>query len=78
VNRDLSWQLLGLCRQVDPELFFPEQGQPPTDAKRVCWRCEVRVTCLEWALATREPFGIWGGKTASERRDMLRRQRMAS
>jgi len=37
-------------------------------AKRLCAGCEVAVPCLEAALAANEPYGIWGGLTAQERR----------
>ena len=32
-----------LCAQVDPELFFPEKGEPTRDAKAVCAACPVRA-----------------------------------
>ena len=35
-----------LCAQVDPELFFPEKGQPSAPAKAVCARCPVTALCL--------------------------------
>jgi hypothetical protein len=56
-----------LCAQVDPEVFFPEKGGSFRDAKRICAMCPVRQECLDWALENREPFGIWGGKSVSER-----------
>ena len=39
-------------------------------AKKVCAKCPVRNTCLEYALETRQPIGIWGGKTEHERRNI--------
>jgi WhiB family redox-sensing transcriptional regulator len=30
--------------------------------------CAVRRECLEYALTTKEPYGIWGGLTEVERR----------
>jgi WhiB family redox-sensing transcriptional regulator len=56
-----------LCAQVDPELFFPEKGQPSTAARVVCARCPVTALCL----ATFGPLvdhGVVGGRTAQERR----------
>ena len=64
---------LGSCRGLDPELFHPERGGSTTDAKAVCGSCRVRVPCLEWALATRQPQGIWGGTSERERRRIRRR-----
>ncbi|NBO45627.1 MAG: WhiB family transcriptional regulator [Actinobacteria bacterium] len=64
----LQWQSEALCAQTDPEAFFPEKGGSTREAKRVCSACSVRVECLEYALATDERFGIWGGLSERERR----------
>jgi WhiB family redox-sensing transcriptional regulator len=29
--------------------------------------------CLEWALAAREPYGVWGGLSTEEREALLQR-----
>ncbi|MFN2390310.1 MAG: WhiB family transcriptional regulator, partial [Actinomycetota bacterium] len=42
-----------------------------------CSSCPVRSECLEQALVGNEPYGIWGGTSARERRS-LRRQRKRS
>jgi WhiB family redox-sensing transcriptional regulator len=68
------WQENANCMGVDPDLFFPERGASTREAKAVCAGCEVRVECLEYALANGEKFGIWGGLSERERR-RLRRQR---
>ena len=65
---ELEWQGQALCAQTDPEAFFPEKGGSTREAKRVCLACEVRVDCLEYALANDERFGIWGGLSERERR----------
>ncbi|MFM7306572.1 MAG: WhiB family transcriptional regulator [Actinomycetota bacterium] len=71
---DRAWQDQANCLGVDPDLFFPERGASTREAKEVCRGCEVRVQCLEYALANGEKFGIWGGLSERERR-RLRRQR---
>jgi WhiB family redox-sensing transcriptional regulator len=68
------WQEEANCLGVDPDLFFPERGASTREAKAVCRSCEVRVDCLEYALAHGEKFGIWGGLSERERR-RVRRQR---
>jgi len=70
---ETSWQERALCAQTDPEAFFPEKGGSTREAKRVCGSCEVRVECLEYALANDERFGIWGGLRERERRRLKKR-----
>jgi WhiB family redox-sensing transcriptional regulator len=67
-----TWQERALCSQTDPEAFFPEKGGSTREAKKVCLGCEVRVECLEYALANDERFGIWGGLSERERRRVKR------
>ena len=83
---DVAWQRRGACRQVDPSLFFGPEGEGRAQrrfreaaAKAVCARCPVRAACRSFALATGEPYGIWGGTTESERlrRAAGRRRRTA-
>jgi WhiB family transcriptional regulator, redox-sensing transcriptional regulator len=68
----LRWQDRALCAQTDPEAFFPEKGGSARAAKRVCWACEVRAECLEYALEHDELWGIWGGLSPKERRPLKR------
>jgi WhiB family transcriptional regulator, redox-sensing transcriptional regulator len=56
-----------LCSQVDPEIFFPEKGQPTRDAKALCTACPVRGTCLE-VFGDILEFGVVGGLSGPERR----------
>jgi WhiB family transcriptional regulator, redox-sensing transcriptional regulator len=56
-----------LCAQVDPDLFFPEKGQPSAPAKAVCARCPVTALCLE-TFGPLVDQGVVGGLTAQERR----------
>jgi WhiB family redox-sensing transcriptional regulator len=69
-----DWQEEGLCRQVDPELFYPEKGQSSASAKLICSRCPVKDECLRFALDRDEPFGIWGGTSEQDRRKMKGKQ----
>jgi WhiB family transcriptional regulator, redox-sensing transcriptional regulator len=72
-DRERDWRLDAACRDVDPELFFPETGQVPqaAAAKAVCAGCAVRGPCLEAALhgpqAHEDHSGIFAGTTARER-----------
>ncbi|MCY1544325.1 Transcriptional regulator WhiB [compost metagenome] len=68
----LGWRADALCAQTSPEAFFPEKGGSNRDAKKVCGNCAVRATCLEYALANDERFGVWGGLSERDRRKLRR------
>jgi WhiB family redox-sensing transcriptional regulator len=68
-----NWREQAACQHAAPELFFPvgTTGAAFDEieaAKRVCATCPVQPECLEFALFTRQEFGIWGGTTEDERR----------
>lgn len=73
-----GWMARGRCQEVDPDLFFPDQGGDFRPAKQICAGCPVKVACLEYALDHDERFGIYGGLSAKERRrEQQRRNRQA-
>ncbi len=82
---DRSWQGAALCRGNHSHLFFPpstverkdERERREEKAKAICMVCPVRLPCLEFAMAIREPYGIWGGLTEADRRSVLARQTAA-
>lgn len=86
--RGHDWRRDAACSDEDPELFFPIGSTGPAldqiaEAKEVCRRCGVREPCLEYALATNQDAGVWGGLSEDERRSLKRkrqrrRRRMAS
>ncbi len=43
-------------------------------AKAVCAGCQVRRECLQYALATRQLHGVWGGTTEDNARLHVRRE----
>lgn len=73
-----DWRDRALCAETDPEAFFPEKGGSTRAAKRVCASCPVRAECLEFALDGEERFGIWGGLSERERRQLYRAHRRAA
>lgn len=76
-EEDWSWQDSALCAQIGGDPFFIEKGGLNRTAKHLCMQCEVRAECLESALKRDEQFGVWGGKTIQERRQ-IKRQRLAA
>ena len=77
-DRDAEdWRQEAACRDASPNLFFPigatgEAIGQIAVAKQVCGGCCVRADCLEFALATNQESGVWGGTTEEERRRIRR------
>ena len=76
-SADYEWRKQALCRDTDPELFFPigTTGQALlqiSEAKNVCRECTVKKECLDFAIETNQDSGIWGGTSEEERRDIRR------
>jgi WhiB family redox-sensing transcriptional regulator len=82
-----DWRDHAACRDTNPDLFFPVGTTGPAISQieaaiAVCNQCEAKTACLEFALATNQESGIWGGTSEEERRKIrkawLARQRRAS
>ena len=82
-----DWRINSACRDTDPDLFFPVGTTGPAieqiaSAKAVCGECDAQTECLEFALATNQDSGVWGGTSEEERRKLrkvwLARRRKAS
>lgn len=78
VGEKWEWQLLGACRGAPSEVFFhPEGERGPTRAARelaaklICRPCPVISACASHALSAREPYGVWGGLSESDREEIL-------
>ncbi|MBB6080997.1 WhiB family transcriptional regulator [Streptomyces paradoxus] len=74
----VDWRHNAVCREEDPELFFPIGNTGPAllqieEAKAVCRRCPVMERCLHWAMESGQEQGVWGGTDEDERRRMRRR-----
>ena len=70
----------GLCRDMDPDLWFPEFDERTTEyadqakqAVAICNVCPVKDECLAYGLK-HEDYGIWGGTTPSQRREMRKNE----
>jgi WhiB family redox-sensing transcriptional regulator len=71
-----SWREVGICRDSDPNLFYPlgrglaarEQAE---EAKGYCRTCPSQEPCLAFALGSGQELGVWGGTSADERRLLL-------
>jgi WhiB family redox-sensing transcriptional regulator len=75
----MDWRDRAVCRDEDPELFFPIGQTGPAlaqiaDAKLVCRHCPVIADCLAFALDNHIKHGVYGGLDETER-DALNRER---
>lgn len=77
VAHEWDWQLRGSCQGLNSSIFFHPDGERGSArsrradrAKAICQRCPVLEQCRRYALAAREPYGVWGGLTEEERRDL--------
>lgn len=82
-----SWREDALCRGTESVFFLGfessgRSGRPPTVpndyvqfAKYICSLCPVKKQCLDYALGLPQgqQFGIWGGKTARERKKIKKK-----
>lgn len=70
-----------VCRDEDPELFFPVGNTTPAllqaeEAKAVCRRCDLIEQCLQDHIW--DQWGVYGGTTWLDRRRMLENPRFRS
>lgn len=72
-----DWLHEAACRDLEVSIFYRPDNERGIIARRhdlrakaICATCAVIKPCLEWALTTPEPYGIWGGKTPDERARM--------
>lgn len=74
-----GWRQKAACRGPSQSIFFPpERTERRRDkrrreqrAKEICTECPVLFPCRDYAVSINEPYGIWGGLTESERRQVV-------
>lgn len=71
---DEDWYVDALCVDADTDWFFPVGYADQENMAHYCTDCPVRVECGEFALATNQEAGIWGGMTEEARRRERRRR----
>jgi WhiB family redox-sensing transcriptional regulator len=79
-----KWQERAACADHDARIFFHPENERGGEfeareraAKRICAACPVADACRAYALAVREPYGVWGGLTENDRDALRRRERGA-
>jgi WhiB family redox-sensing transcriptional regulator len=68
------WQDDAACYATGNEVFFNplaarghSRRRRETMAQSICAACPVRRQCADYAIRAREPYGVWGGLTESQR-----------
>ena len=65
-----EWTEHAACRGMDPDIFFPTEGDTYARARAICDGCEVRDDCLDESLSlpwSEDRAGMFGGLTPRER-----------
>jgi hypothetical protein len=69
-----AWMEHAVCREVAPEVWFPEKGEDHASPRRMCFSsCKVRLQCLDYAMRLEEGMGrhfrsgVFGGLTPGQR-----------
>lgn len=72
------WRFRAACQGERGALFYPPlrpekkavRNAREQRAKQVCATCDVRAECLDQAVRNGERYGVWGGLTDVERRNL--------
>lgn len=76
-GRGADWIRRRRCGDLDPNVFFPNDGAGVIAAQRVCAECPVKDACRDYALANNITHGVWGGTSERQRRRIQRDRRRA-
>jgi WhiB family redox-sensing transcriptional regulator len=66
-----NWERYARCAGLQTDFFFSEDEEDRAYAKSICRRCPVEDDCLAHAIQQRELGGVWGGRTESERFELM-------
>lgn len=73
MNNREPWAAYAVCREIDADTWFPENGEEWKLPVNVCSSCPVRLQCLDYAMRTelgcseKRRYGILGGLTPAKR-----------
>lgn len=74
-----DWMSRGKCDPSTAIIFFGKAKEGKWErkpreamAKEICKLCPVVVDCGQYAFANKIDYGVWGGLTEMERRDILK------
>ena len=75
---ELTWINLSACKTYNAvgADWYADPGVPAQKlAISICQGvCQVREQCLDYAIATEERHGVWGGYTINQRQALARKK----
>jgi WhiB family transcriptional regulator, redox-sensing transcriptional regulator len=66
-----AWVAKALCGEADPDELFV-RGAAQRRAAVICRHCPVVKQCAADALDNQVEYGVWGGMTERQRRELLK------
>jgi len=70
IDKDMSWMDGAACKGLALKHFFPDNGNTK-EAKLVCATCPKKKRCYDFSITNKITEGVWGGRSASERKRYL-------
>lgn len=71
------WRDDAACKEIGVDIFFADtehkskqQINSTQIAKQICSKCKTQAVCLSYALNNEIEYGIWGGFTGRERKNI--------
>lgn len=68
-----EWMADSACLDHQPDLWYSDTNNGLDAAKEICRSCPALAACLLWAIETDERWGVFGGHTYNERKNLKRR-----
>lgn len=66
----MTWQSYANCNAEHHDLFFSQSKTKMNMAVQICNPCPVKGECLKFAIDQNIEYGIYGGLTPTQRKDM--------
>jgi WhiB family transcriptional regulator, redox-sensing transcriptional regulator len=68
-EKSTGWRDNAACSEQYDKFFTSDGSRGTRAAKLLCMSCVVRQECLDWAIATNQKDGIWGGLGPTRRKE---------
>ena len=57
-----AWAAKAVCRDHNPDLWFPGRYESHLPAAKICFTCPVIGECRQLADQSGQEHGVWGGR----------------